>query len=840
MKPADLIIIRLVLAVVVLSYCCQLAISKSEAGLYHNQLFVHSINGLAEFNSSIRPRVELNQLKFNLNQSSISLVQYYMATCPHCQEFKRYFLRFVDDIGQYWSQLVKVYVVNCNEKLNTQLCWQENDLLTVPHLRWYPHPAIHQSLNVTDLVPVQARKPIRRDHITLRHKTLNALAKNLAYFKQIYQKSGKKWQYKLPLSYQLLEPLDSNVIQQVSKRSELCTRRLIHSNPNFKPISTDLSIKVLNFIVFEDEDSFVGKSLVADWSNHQCNWTSLRRYVHRNKQLYQVAMLVHYTSRMSELNSIKIALKKYGNSSLNINTTSVNPLESPSLFLWEFEDRSRNALANELEYMHDESFCYCNNCKIHALGLIKKANSDRIRANGTNSVDWPNLNWLPPDKFYIGEERTRFKFNQIIAKRMDNELSRCKSPLKFAGLPNGNPGEIPVPINTNNTRKEAIKFKDEDTTPLRLTDYYKVLDLMVHNNLLAKAHVDGYQLIGIACWIDTLAKGFPFQGDKTKSKSRAYLEEAKSRLLKLLNSALDFDLGGSQHAITCSGKHHANGYNFTSQTKEQLMKLKIYSSKLKQILQQVFEDNKTWTPNSNSLNWTYCSGSEQYLRGYTCTAWLLFHTLTTHEYIQNSNNTNNGANKTTSDKELYKFMLTSENNGQNNHNPLAQCLPEEPESAFLAATSEQLFVDAPKYVISRIINYVRYFLGCTNCAAHFSCAIARSSLELNNPRDGDHLLFLWELHNRVNIRTARTNSEDPVHPKHVVPDYEACRACYLSDPRNETQIIALSNPSEKLPQMIRAFESIQFNRQAVINYLVERYQESAILNDKLRIESLPR
>lgn len=152
----------------------------------------------------------------------------------------------------------------------------------------------------------------------------------------------------------------------------------------------------------------------------------------------------------------------------------------------------------------------------------------------------------------------------------------------------------------------------------------------------------------------------------------------------------------------------------------------------------------------------------------------------------------------------------------------AKCDPANPEPALLGAKTSELFEDTTHFALSNIINFVRYYLPCTNCAAHFNCMVNNSpGLNLCNPKPEDHILWLWEAHNRVNVRTKSTHSEDPSRPKHVFPVYEACPECYLERPTNQT-----------------SFEQMKFNRKALVEFMVSRYRKSAILNNKIKIEDL--
>ncbi|XP_066466761.1 sulfhydryl oxidase 2 [Tiliqua scincoides] len=128
------------------------------------------------------------------------------------------------------------------------------------------------------------------------------------------------------------------------------------------------------------------------------------------------------------------------------------------------------------------------------------------------------------------------------------------------------------------------------------------------------------------------------------------------------------------------------------------------------------------------IQWLGCRGSRPELRGYTCSFWELFHTLTVQAAVQ--------------------------------------------PGALLSSG----FENDPRVVLRVMRNYVRDFFGCRACAQHFE-EMASESLDLVKTLD-EAVLWLWEKHNVVNARLAGDLSEDPRFPKVQWPTPDVCPACH--------------------------------------------------------------
>jgi len=125
--------------------------------------------------------------------------------------------------------------------------------------------------------------------------------------------------------------------------------------------------------------------------------------------------------------------------------------------------------------------------------------------------------------------------------------------------------------------------------------------------------------------------------------------------------------------------------------------------------------------------WKGCAGSDGKYRGYPCSMWTLFHTLSVNEH------------KNTLRTQKWSTLHS---------------------------------------VLYAMRDYVKNFFGCTYCAKHFQEMAKELESTLTYPNSS--LLWLWRSHNKVNKRLKGDASEDPLHPKQQYPTREDCPECYDS------------------------------------------------------------
>uniref|UniRef100_T1JMP1 Sulfhydryl oxidase n=1 Tax=Strigamia maritima TaxID=126957 RepID=T1JMP1_STRMM len=172
-----------------------------------------------------------------------------------------------------------------------------------------------------------------------------------------------------------------------------------------------------------------------------------------------------------------------------------------------------------------------------------------------------------------------------------------------------------------------------------------------------------------------------------------------------------------------------------------LTKLSLWMERSTDFVHEEFEQFNNETQSINvylpqTPDWATCRGSRQGLRGYPCSLWLLFHSLTV--------------------------------------------------SAYMSHTVSDDF--NPAHVPEVIANYVKYFFSCAECSKHFSTLSIRLQTDIREPKDT--VLWFWSTHNKVNARLHGDITQDPVHPKIQFPPQRLCAACRLpSGQWNESKVL---------------------------------------------------
>ncbi|KAE8582348.1 hypothetical protein XENTR_v10020090 [Xenopus tropicalis] len=131
---------------------------------------------------------------------------------------------------------------------------------------------------------------------------------------------------------------------------------------------------------------------------------------------------------------------------------------------------------------------------------------------------------------------------------------------------------------------------------------------------------------------------------------------------------------------------------------------------------------------TNHTQWVGCRGSKSHLRGYPCSLWKLFHSLTVQASVK----------------------------------------PDALANTALGAD--------PQAVLQTMRSYIREFFGCRECAKHFE-AMAKETMDSVRTPD-QAVLWLWRKHNAVNNRLSGAPSEDPKFPKVQWPTSDLCSACH--------------------------------------------------------------
>ncbi|RMZ95441.1 Sulfhydryl oxidase, partial [Brachionus plicatilis] len=130
-----------------------------------------------------------------------------------------------------------------------------------------------------------------------------------------------------------------------------------------------------------------------------------------------------------------------------------------------------------------------------------------------------------------------------------------------------------------------------------------------------------------------------------------------------------------------------------------------------------------------STEWAHCKGSTPNYRGFPCSLWTLFHSLTVRQY--------------------------------------------ELEMAKLKPFEQRFNL---REVIDSVRFFVKHFFRCSECSKNFKKETYDYLDHLKKPQDA--VLYLWKVHNSVNKRLANDITEDPVYPKDQFPSKTLCPDCY--------------------------------------------------------------
>lgn len=246
-------------------------------------------------------------------------------------------------------------------------------------------------------------------------------------------------------------------------------------------------------------------------------------------------------------------------------------------------------------------------------------------------------------------------------------------------------GQVKRPDNAHHSSHSDSKLKQEHSmSPVHMEDLYNALRYSIFNQITMHQTLNSSQLEVLKSFLRIIDDYFPFDEQDARPGS----------FIKLLYKWVS----GRSHSLS---------------TDELLNEMIRYEDDYS------LPDMKPYKS---------CQGSSSRFRGYPCSLWLLFHSLTVNEYLIHHQ--------------------------ANEHVPSHDVLP----------------------VMRR---YIMTFFGCTDCAHNF----AKESDGLDDSLTGltSSVIWLWKIHNSVNKRLAGDDSEDPEHPKIQFPSVSICPKCYFAN-----------------------------------------------------------
>lgn len=146
-------------------------------------------------------------------------------------------------------------------------------------------------------------------------------------------------------------------------------------------------------------------------------------------------------------------------------------------------------------------------------------------------------------------------------------------------------------------------------------------------------------------------------------------------------------------------------------------------------------------------------------------------------------------------------------------------------------TKKSNFTLPPNQVLQTMKGFILNFFPCTDCRTIFeqdSKNLATDLVHLNSS-----ILWLWNVHNKINLKLKNKSNDDSTCPKQIYPSSNetiGCKKCYLKETEN-----------------IERFEDLdrlEWNKTEILNFLINQYRKesliksssssaAAILNDNL-------
>lgn len=116
-------------------------------------------------------------------------------------------------------------------------------------------------------------------------------------------------------------------------------------------------------------------------------------------------------------------------------------------------------------------------------------------------------------------------------------------------------------------------------------------------------------------------------------------------------------------------------------------------------------------------------------------------------------------------------------------------------------------------VLQSLRGYMKHFFPCTECAKSFEQDSVDLESKLVNANSS--ILWLWQEHNRMNLKLRNKTNDDPDSPKQVFPNFESCKTCYLSEPAG------VEKPED--------LDRLHWNKTEVLSFLIDRYRKESLL-----------
>ncbi|KAG8328765.1 flavin-linked sulfhydryl oxidase activity protein [Homalodisca vitripennis] len=290
------------------------------------------------------------------------------------------------------------------------------------------------------------------------------------------------------------------------------------------------------------------------------------------------------------------------------------------------------------------------------------------------------------------DEHTRVSLNNVVRQFLVDrsvDIPPKLLPVEMIPIDEINIGDVMSVMQQEDEIKKKLHTTALSTIVFQL-DLEGAIRYSLKNEVPLHKNITGNQLVALKNYMKILIHYFPFG------------QQGKEFLRKLNERAVE-------------GRNEVSGKDF------------------RQSFLQVEEEYKPFLPKQG---WIGCRGSSLQYRGYPCSLWTMFHTLTVHEEARDGNVTG-----------------------------------KQPE------------------VLNAMEAYIKNFFTCSECAGHFT-EMAKT-IRGNVSTHTDSVIWLWQAHNNVNKRLAGDATEDPEHKKIQFPSAEACPTCRAADNSwNKTEVLS--------------------------------------------------
>lgn len=618
-----------------------------------------------------------------LNSRRAWLVQFYNSWCGHCMDFAPVYQEFARNVSR-WRPAVGIAAINCADEKNIAVC-RANKVEAYPTMKAGPPYAT----NTTDFTKV-----------TVKVRTPALLIEMLL-----------KYLLSIPHHFPRLHPIGT-----VDKMWEILDA---HKGP---------LLQSATFLLEEGPDSYIGSRIIMD----TFGGTGLTVFRNVNSDLTDV-QIQSVDAKSKTLTTIAKNLKTYEEVAAVLHPHLLMTNDSLAAYIITRKPRATVPPVEVQRAFTDEEIME----QVAVLRASRKnISTTQQYRNGTSTIIPIYVASLEQRGFLVTMEEYREAVVIAWRKRIHGEpLISNLSTTQLTTHANN-------PSSNAATAVPAITSSQPSYSALR-----HIIDLIVPKNLASPpapvVPVNGGNG-GAAASVQPVAHDVPLQLDVVQL----------SDLLFAVRKSVGYEIPLRLHDDDASQMAAAKQY--VKVLAEFLPCPASYRSSL-----HCLDERLDALPQVTSAKWIVllqecqlkdqldrdsalasCKGSTSRYRGYPCTMWTMFHTLTVAE-------------------------------------------------ADVASRLPKGWLSRSRVLIA-MRDYLGSFFGCSECSHNFVAMAA--ALNLTAAAVGDEsILWLWTAHNHANARLRGARSEDPEHRKQQYPPVELCATCFQTAGNNGSQAWSVDN-----------------------------------------------